>query len=153
MLIKKFTGCFCLFVPSVLALCVTACAGTQEPLTTQLKPETAVKSEEVSVSYKHDFMHYQLERQKYLQALSAYEKRDYDTVKRIHAELGDYPLNVYLEYLLLKTGSTDIGRIQKFIRTGGHSELLKSLPKSRKEPSCSVCGIRPVIIPDAGTRL
>ena len=129
-LIKQITGCFCLFVPSVLALCVTACAGTQEPLTTQIKPETTVSKEEVSVSYKHDFMHYQAERQKYLKALSAYEKRDYDTVRRIHSELGDYPLNVYLEYLLLKIEKADISRIQKFIKSGGHSGLARHVQSS-----------------------
>ncbi|WP_406042068.1 transglycosylase SLT domain-containing protein [Succinimonas sp.] len=124
-LIKHLTGCFCAVVPSVLALCVTACASTQEPLTTEIKTETVVRSSEVSAAYKHDFKRYQGERQKYLRALAAYEKKDFDTVRRIHSELGDYPLNVYLDYLLLKKDRGNTARIKKFITSGGHTGLAR----------------------------
>lgn len=106
---------------------VTSCvnADIPETFTTNIQTEEVVTEKQVKVEEKHSFDKYAKERELYIESLAAYEKGDASLVRKYaNNELKDYPLNVYLRFLLLQnTTQTTTQNVIDFIKSGEHTVL------------------------------
>ncbi len=121
---RNLSGAFIIGLPVSLMFFMTACAGTDDVMTTNINAKNVVKPAEVTPDLKYDYSHYSKERSIYLDALKAYEAKDYLTVQSLYnGPLKKYPLAVYLEFLMLRDNHDNLGAIKNFINSGKHEIL------------------------------
>lgn len=66
-------------------------------------------------------------RDQYIEAMALYNDEKYDDVKKIRKNLKNYPLAIYIDYLLLLNGKEPVEKIKKFIEEKGHKTLSNRL--------------------------
>ena len=106
----------------------TSCASTKDPFSTEITTQDLQSNQEgVNQKDLKYFNLYKKERELYVKALEAYESKDLDKVREYRSELNNYPLAIYLDYLLLSDASADLNTNLNFIKNSGHQNLSNRL--------------------------
>lgn len=119
---------FLVFSILVIVGISTSCANTQEPFSTIIAKDDVERN--IAKLPKSEYFYaqkYKKERNLYLKALDAYETKDYALVKELKGRLTNYPLAVYLDFLLLQTGNYSVKEVKDFIEHSGHKSLANRL--------------------------